>query len=78
MERCVDDTDPTPILPMSTDHCLLKHSQKMQKEHVTNAEKILNLNRNELLKKWHKKPKEQKVMPKCTENIATSGITIRE
>ena len=50
----------------------------MQKEDVTNVEKILNLNRNELLKKWHKKPKEQKVMPKCTENIATGGITIRE
>ena len=29
-------------------------------------------------RKWHEKPKEQKVMQECTENIATFGKNTKE
>ena len=50
----------------------------MQIEHATNAEKYGICNRNELLKKWHEKPKERKAMQKRTENTASGGISTRE
>ena len=47
---------------------------------LKNTERTIMLknNRNELLKKWHEKPKEQKPMQKRTENTASGGISTRE
>ena len=45
-------------------------SQKMQIEPVTNPEKYWICNRNKFMQKWHGKPKQWKVIQKCSKNTA--------